>query len=207
MGAEVVRAGANYEASMTAAMEGADDRGAILLSDSSWPGYTARPHVLMEGYLALMAEVFDQIDTPPTHLFLQAGVGGLAGACAALARATWKDATRIIVVEPDAAPCLIASIDAGAPVETTGPASAMGRLDCKVPSLIALKGLARDADDFMKITEPEGAAGANLCAMHGFESTPSGAAGIAGLLAVNPSTLGLSGASRVLVILSEKGEG
>lgn len=205
LGAQVVRAGADYEASMEAAMKGAADTGAILLSDSSWPGYIDRPHRLMEGYLALMAEVFEQIDAPPTHLFLQAGVGGLAGACAAIARVHWGDATRIIVVEPEAAPCLIASIEAGRLVETTGPVSAMGRLDCKVASLIALKGLARDADDFMAISEAEGDAGAALAAQHGFESTPSGAAGIAGL-AVAKGTLGLDARSRVLVILSEQSD-
>jgi len=205
LGAEVVRAGADYEASMDAAMQAAADTGAVLLSDSSWPGYTERPHRLMEGYLALMAEVFEQIDVPPTHLFLQAGVGGLAGACAAIARVQWGDATRIIVVEPEAAPCLIESITAGKLVETTGPVSAMGRLDCKVASLIALKGLARDADDFMAISEAEGDAGAALAARHGFESTPSGAAGIAGLAAAKGS-LGLTAQSRVLVILSEQSD-
>lgn len=206
MGAEVVRAGADYEASMDAAMHAAKESGAILLSDSSWLGYTARPHVLMEGYLTLMAEVFDQIDAPPTHLFLQAGVGGLAGAAAALARLHWRGATRIIVVEPEAAPCLIASIEAAAPVETTGPASDMGRLDCKVASLIALKGLARDADDFMTLSEAEGQAGADLCAANGFASTPSGAAGIAGLLAAKTQGLGLDNNARVLTILSERAE-
>ena len=82
----------------------------------------------------------------------------------------------------------------------------MGRLDCKVPSFIALKGLARDADDFMTISEGEGAAGAALSAEHGFESTPSGAAGLAGLLAAKQEALGLDAASRVLIILSETGE-
>ena len=205
IGAEVVRAGSNYEASMEAAMQAAADTGAVLLSDSSWAGYTTRPHRLMEGYLALMAEVFEQMTTPPTHLFLQAGVGGLAGAAAAIARARWGDVTRIIVVEPEAAPCLIASIEAGAPVETTGPASAMGRLDCKVASLIALKGLARDADDFMTISEAEGQAGADLSAQHGFVSTPSGAAGIAGIVAAG-GALGLDETARVLVILSERSD-
>ncbi|MEP1200479.1 pyridoxal-phosphate dependent enzyme [Tateyamaria sp.] len=205
VGAEVVRAGADYEASMDAAMQAAADTGAVLLSDSSWPGYTVRPHRLMEGYLALMAEIFEQIDAPPTHLFLQAGVGGLAGACAAIARVHWGDATRIIVVEPEAAPCLIESIEAGKLVETTGLVSAMGRLDCKVASLIALKGLARDANDFMAISEAEGDAGAAFAARFGFESTPSGAAGIAGVLAAN-GTLGLDADARVLVILSEQSD-
>ena len=205
IGAEVVRAGADYEASMAAAMSHAEASGAALLSDSSWAGYVDRPHRLMEGYLALMAEVFEQIDAPPTHMFLQAGVGGLAGAAAASARAHWGAETRIVVVEPEAAPCLIASIQAGAPVETSGPVSAMGRLDCKVASLIALRGLARDADDFMALSEAEGDTGAALAATHGFSSTPSGAAGIAGLAAAD-GAFDLDARSRVLVILSERAD-
>ncbi|MEL6450642.1 MAG: pyridoxal-phosphate dependent enzyme [Pseudomonadota bacterium] len=201
-GAEVVREGADYEHSMAAATKAAADMGAVLLSDSSWPDYSARPHKLMEGYLALMAEVFDQIPQPPTHIFLQAGVGGLAGAAAAAARAQWQDAPRIIVVEPAHAPALFASIEAGEPVDAPGPVSAMGRLDCKVPSLIALKGLARDADDFMTVTEAEGQAGADLAAQHALPTTPSGAAGLSGLLAAG-QTLGLSPDARVLLILSE----
>lgn len=205
IGAEVVRAGADYEASMAAAMSHAEASGAALLSDSSWAGHVDRPHRLMEGYLTLMAEVFEQIDAPPTHMFLQAGVGGLAGAAAAIARAHWGAATRIIVVEPEAAPCLIASIQAGAPVETSGPVSAMGRLDCKVASLIALRALARDADDFMALSEAEGETGAALAATHGFSSTPSGAAGIAGLAAAD-GAFDLDARSRVLVILSERAD-
>lgn len=205
IGAEVVRAGADYEASMAAAMSHAEASGAALLSDSSWAGYVDRPHRLMEGYLALMAEVFEQIDAPPTHMFLQAGVGGLAGAAAAIARAHWGAETRIVVVEPEAAPCLIASIQAGAPVETSGPVSAMGRLDCKVASLIALRALARDADDFMALSEAEGETGAALAVTHGFSSTPSGAAGIAGL-AASEGAFDLDARSRVLVILSERAD-
>jgi diaminopropionate ammonia-lyase len=206
MGARVVRSGADYEASMVAAMAAAARGDGILLSDSSWAGYVTRPHQLMEGYLALMAEVFDQIDAPPTHLFLQAGVGGLAGAAAAIARAVWGDQTRIIVVEPEVAPALIASIAAGGPVATSGPVSSMGRLDCKVPSLIALKGLARDADDFVTISEAEGIGGAVKAGTAGYATTPSGGAGLSALFASaapQRAALGLDAGSRVMVILSE----
>ncbi|HBZ45327.1 MAG TPA: PLP-dependent lyase/thiolase [Maritimibacter sp.] len=208
-GAEVVRAGKTYEASMEAAAQAARDTGATLLSDSSWPGYTELPHILMEGYLILMAEVGDQIgrqtDGPPTHIFLQAGVGGLAGAAAAIARRMWGDAPRIIVVEPEAAPALIGSIEHGEPTVSSGPVSDMGRLDCKEPSLIALKGLARDADDFMTISEDEGHAGAEAASAAGLVSTPSGAAGIAGMIAAK-GQLGLDTEARVLTILSETSE-
>lgn len=204
IGAEVRRHGAIYEESMAGAAEAATENGWILLSDSSWPGYTERPHRLMEGYLVLMQEAIDQMSEAPSHIFLQAGVGGLAAACAALARAAWGDTPRIIVVEPEAAPALYASVTAGSPQVTEGPESAMGRLDCKEPSLIALKGLARDADVFMTISEEEGEKGAAACADAGLPSTPSGAAGVAGLLAAkDASGFGLSATSRVLVILSE----
>lgn len=202
-GAEVRREGADYEASMDAAAQAAEDERAILLSDSSWEGYVLRPHRLMEGYLALMAEVFDQIDQPPTHIFLQAGVGGLAGAMAALARDEWGDGPVIVVVEPEAAPALAASINAGKAVHAPGPVSAMGRLDCKEPSLIALKGLARDADFFVTLSEDEGFAGVAAAAEAGFDTSPSGGAGLSALLAAAPGALELDATSRVLVILSE----
>ncbi len=198
-GAEVVRAGASYEAGMEAAENAAAEHGWTLLSDSSWPGYTEMPLRVMEGYLQLAAEAAAQVETPPTHLLLQAGVGGLAAAVAAHARAVWGDAVEIIVVEPDAAPALFESIRAGQPTTTQGPASDMGRLDCKTPSLIALRGLARDADRFMTITEAEAAEAVTACAAAGLPTTPSGAAGIAPLLgALKPGA-----EARVLAILSE----
>ncbi len=202
-GATVVREGAIYEDSMAAAAKAADENGWHLLSDSSWPGYTDPPHRLMEGYLVLMREVFDQIPAPPTHIFLQAGVGGLAGACAAAARAEWGDAPRIIVVEPAFAPALQASIEAGAFVTADGPASAMGRLDCKDASLIALKGLARDADGFALISEEEAVSAAETLSAQGMPTTPSGVAGLAAALADSDGVTGLTSQSRVLVILSE----
>ena len=113
-GAEVVREGADYAASMDAASKAAQDNGWILLSDSSWDGYYELPHTLMEGYLQMAAEATRQCPQVPTHIMLQAGVGGLAGAVAAYSRTVWGDAPQIIVVEPEAAPALQASIEAGA---------------------------------------------------------------------------------------------
>lgn len=204
-GAEVRRAGADYAASMDAAAAAARREGWILLSDSSWQGYTQVPHRLMEGYLALIDEAARQLPEPPTHIFLQAGVGGLAGAVAAFARRLWGAAPRIAVVEPEAAPALLESVRAGRPVVAPGPVSIMGRLDCKEPSLIALKGLARDADAFVAITEQEAAAAMPLLAAEGLATTPSGGAGLAALLAAGPhrEALGLDPGARVLAILSE----
>ncbi len=199
-GAQVVRAGAVYEESMQAAEAAAGKNGWTLLSDSSWPGYTRLPGHVMQGYLQMAAEAVGAMDAAPTHIVVQAGVGGMAAAVAAYARRVWQDAPCIIVVEPDAAPALIESIRSGTLAETTGPVSAMGRLDCKTPSMIALHGLAQDADYFVTISEDEAASGVEVLAACGLMTTPSGGAGLAALLAGLP---GCDSTSTVLTILSE----
>ena len=190
---------------MTAARLAAEDNGWRLLSDSSWAGYYEVPHRLMEGYLQLAGEAVEAMAEAPSHVFVQAGVGGLAGAVAAFFRQAWGDEPRIVVVEPEVAPALAASIEAGRPVHAPGPVSAMGRLDCKEPSLIALKGLARDADLFVTISEEEAASALPLLAEQGFETTPSGGAGLAALLAAggNCERLGLGADSDVLAFVTE----
>ncbi|MGJ8573133.1 MAG: pyridoxal-phosphate dependent enzyme [Hoeflea sp.] len=204
MGAQVVRAGADYEASMQAASDAAEANGWTLLSDGSWPGYVDLPFRVMEGYRQLAAEIAAQISAVgrdvPSHVLLQAGVGGLAAAAAAQLRLAWGDAPQMIVVEPEVAPALIESIRAGHVVDTEGPDSSMGRLDCKTPSMLALADLARDADRFVTISEAEAAAGAAAVADAGLASTPSGAAGVAALLA---GLEGIGPQSHVLCILSE----
>jgi diaminopropionate ammonia-lyase len=199
-GADVVREGDDYDASMQGAARAAQENGWTLLSDSSWAGYMDLPHRLMEGYLVMGAEAAQQMPQAPTHIFLQAGVGGLAGAMARMFRKIWGDAPQIIVVEPEFAPALYASIEAGAIVDTTGPESAMGRLDCKTPSAIALNGLAVDADAFMLITESEADAILSPLSKVDLSTSPSGGAGIAGALAMAAD---LPADARVLTILSE----
>ena len=186
---------------MAAAERAAAENGWTLLSDSSWPGYVDIPHRLMEGYLALAAEAVEQCPETPTHIYLQAGVGGLAGACAAYFRSCWGGAPRIIVVEPAAAPALMESIRAGRPVVTEGPVSNMGRLDCKAPSLIALKGLARDADAFVTVSDAEAEGVLAELEAQGMATTSSAAAGIAAVKEMNPGA-----GARVLVVISEEAE-
>lgn len=203
-GATVVRAGTDYEESMAAAERAATENGWRLLSDSSWPGYTEIPRRVMEGYLAIGAEFVDQLSggPVPTHLFLQAGVGGLAAALAGFVRATWGDEPQVIVVEPESARPLLESIRAGEPVRSDGPPSVMGRLDCKEPSHLALSALSRWADAFVTVEDRDAEAAVDHLTRHGVSTTPSGAAGLAAA-ASGREALGLDEASRVLVIISE----
>ena len=203
--ASVVRVGDTYEASMAAAMAAADENGWNLLSDSSWLGYSEPARDVMEGYLIMGAEVAEQLDQPPTHIFLQAGVGGLAAACTAAARKYWGDEPTIIVVEPEYAPALIDSLEAGKPVVAKGPVSNMGRLDCKEPSHLALKYLAQEADFFMAISEEEALNGVEMLKNQSIDTSPSGVAGFAGLLASGSilGEFGIDQHSRVLAYISE----
>lgn len=201
-GAQVHRAGATYEDSMRAAEQAAQEHGWTLLSDSSWPGYTAWPTRVMQGYLQLMTEAHEQLQgQAPTHIVVQAGVGGLAAAVAVYARQAWGDTPQIIVVEPEAAPALQASIAAGHLVDTEGAASCMGRLDCKTPSMIALKGLARDADAFVTISDTHAQAGVEQLQALGLATSPSGGAGLAALLC---GALKLGPEAKVLTFVSEE---
>lgn len=202
-GAEVIIKGADYEGAMAAAAEAAAINGWRLLSDSTWDGYDVGRSV-MEGYLAMGAEAADQIPTPPTHIFLQAGVGGLAAAMAAYFRSVWGDSPIIAVVEPTEAACLLESIKADGPAHAPGEVSNMGRLDCKDPSHIALKSLARDADAFIAVTDEYVQQAVDFLMDDGLPTSPSGGGGFAGLMAARADqVLGLNTASRTLVILSE----
>ncbi|MEM8775249.1 MAG: pyridoxal-phosphate dependent enzyme [Pseudomonadota bacterium] len=200
-GAEVRREGAEYEASMAAAAATAEAEGWTLLSDSSWPGYYELPHRLMEGYTAMAAEAARQMPGPPSHIFLQCGVGGLSASCAAYFRSVWGDGPQIVNVEPAAAPALQVSIAAGGPAVADGPVSSMGRLDCKEPSIIALKGLARDADRFVTVTDEEVEAILPELASVGLSTTASGAAGLAAAKLMH-----LPEDARVLCFLSEQAD-
>ncbi|MDF1720657.1 MAG: pyridoxal-phosphate dependent enzyme [Minwuia sp.] len=204
-GATVIRHGNTYEESMAEAIRLAKLKGWNLLSDSSWVGYSAPARDVMEGYLIMGSEAAAQVSDVPTHIFLQAGVGGMAAAAAAAARSAWGDAPRIIVVEPDRAPALLESIRAGRPVVTSGAVSNMGRLDCKEPSHLALKYLAEAADQFMLVSDAAAQDATDWLAGSGIASSPSGTGGVTGLrlAAGAPDTFGLEADSRVLVIISE----
>jgi len=205
LGAEVLRAGETYEDSVDFALRRAEEKSWILLADGSWEGYVERPALVMEGYTVLAEECradFAAQDSWPTHVFLQAGVGGLAAAVAGHIRSFWPVQPDIIVVEPEAAPCLLASIRAGALTRAEGPLSNMGRLDCKDASLLAYQSLRRDADSFVTVSDEEAAAAAATLAGQDLVTTPSGAAGFAALQAMRPGA-----DSRCLVIVSEGPEG
>ncbi|TMR93487.1 pyridoxal-phosphate dependent enzyme [Nonomuraea basaltis] len=223
LGAEVRRSGDDYEASMAAAQQAAQEHGWRLVADSSWDGYTDVPLDVMRGYTVLFDELTDPgtgadagahagngpgaVLEPPTHVFAQAGVGGLAAAAAGYVRDRWGEQPKIVIVEPEGSPCLIESARAGRPVRVQAGRTTLGRLDCPEPSLIAHRLLAHLADLYMTITDDQAAAAAHRLAGHGVALSECGAAGAAGLLALSPATraaIGLGSDSRVLLVGTER---
>lgn len=203
LGAEVVRGEGTYEDSVAAAIDLTAQNGWQLLADGSWPGYIDPPALVMEGYAVLAEECRAAFETSgdwPTHVLLQAGVGGLAAAFSAYIRETWPTQPVITVVEPDRAPCLLRSVAAGQLTRVEGPVSNMGRLDCKDASLIAFEALRSDADIFVTVSDAEAGAAVEEIAGHGVLTTPSGAAGLA---ALRFRDLGVSATDRCMIIASE----
>ncbi|CTQ77508.1 pyridoxal-phosphate dependent enzyme [Roseibium alexandrii] len=201
-GATVIRSGATYEESIEAAIKDADSHGFIHLADGSWPGYTEPPRLVMEGYTVLAEEmraVFEVSGDWPTHVFLQAGVGGMAAAIAQMIRANWAVQPMIIVVEPEAAPCLDEAVKAGRVVDVIGPVSNMGRLDCKTASMLAFEILRETADNYIQITDEEAQTAADVLEkLDVSKTTPSGAAGFAAL-----RQMALPVSARPLIVVSE----
>ncbi|WP_305985767.1 pyridoxal-phosphate dependent enzyme [Roseibium sp. MMSF_3544] len=204
-GAEVVRSGDVYDDSVAAAIVDADQSGATLLADGTWPGYTEIPKWVMEGYCVIAEELrvaFEANGQWPTHVYLQAGVGGLAAAMAHMIRLNWSVQPKLIVVEPEAAACLKASHEAGVATRSDGPDSNMGRLDCKEPSIVAWQALERCNVTYETLTEEDGMAAAEAVTKLGIATTPSGAAGFGALCKQLPQVAAGSG-FLPLVIISE----
>ena len=203
IGCQVKRAGKTYEESVDWARAQSSDRGWIFLADSSWSDYREIPRLVMEGYTVISEELRDYFETVgswPTHVFLQAGVGGLAGSMTWHIRHHWPFQPQIIVVEPEFAPCLKRSSQAGRCIQVEGAASNMGRLDCKEPSFLAFEILHRHANHFEVVSDQQAQDAERTFQEAGYPTTPSGAAGLAGALKLQRD---LRSESRVLLILSE----
>ena len=83
-GAQVIRIDGNYDESVRMADEDAQTEGRIIVSDTSYPGYQDIPRDVALGYTVMLAESVEQMKGEiPTHVFIQAGVGGLAAAVCA----------------------------------------------------------------------------------------------------------------------------
>ncbi len=190
-GATVVRTAGNYDDSVRQAQVDAQRNGWLVVSDTSYEGYMEVPRYVMQGYALMAEEVLAVLPAPPTHVFLQAGVGGMA---AAVAGHLWEklgaQRPKIIICEPDRAACLYESARAGHPVAVSGELDTiMAGLACGEVSRLAWNVLKSAADAFMVMPDALARSCMRLLAA-GIEGDPplvageSAVVGLAGLLAV-----------------------
>ncbi|BBK34177.1 diaminopropionate ammonia-lyase [Stella humosa] len=213
-GAEVVRTPGNYDDSVRRAADDAARNGWFVVSDTSYPGYVDVPRDVMQGYAVMADEALAQLPagTLPTHIFVQAGVGGLAAAiCGHFWERLGADRPRFVVVEPEKAACLYASAEAGRPTVFPGALDTiMAGLACGEVSLIAWQVLDTGADAFMTIPDDAAIAAMRELAAGAppVVAGESGVGGLAGLMAAmgdadSRRRLGLDAGSRVLLFGSE----
>jgi diaminopropionate ammonia-lyase len=162
-GATVVRCVGNYDDSVRLVEATARREDWIVVSDTSYEGYTDIPRHVMQGYELMAAEALEQwpLADPPTHLFLQTGVGGMAAAVVAHFWRRFGTARPVAVLaDPLNSACWLETIRAGAPMAATGDLDTiMAGLACGEVSQLAWAILEPSADAVIGLgddTAPEG---------------------------------------------------
>jgi diaminopropionate ammonia-lyase len=142
-GASVEVTDLNYDDAVRLASSTAEKKGWYMIQDTSWEGYEDIPMWIMQGYLTMCKEAIDQMaeqDMAPTHVFIQAGVGAMAGAVVGyLANRFPRQMPRCTIMEPVNAACIFSSAVAGdgQPHAVTGDLDTiMAGLACGEPNLI-----------------------------------------------------------------------
>lgn len=213
-GAEIVRIAGTYDDAVDAAADAALAGDGLLIADTSVSPFDPVVADVMAGYGVIAAELRRQVDEAgharPTHLFVQAGVGGLAAAMAAGLEGWMAPPARVVVVEPEAAACVVAGMVAGRPERVRGDLlTAAEMLSCGEASASALAMLQRHRTSGMAVPEAAIETAPELLRAHGGpDTTPSGAAGLAGLVETIAAQWlreihGLGPDSRVALIVSE----
>ncbi|MFC3721941.1 diaminopropionate ammonia-lyase [Neoaquamicrobium sediminum] len=214
-GARMIRVAGSYDDSVREASRVAEENGWTIVSDTSWPGYERVPGLVMQGYIALVREALRQMPEPPTHVFVQSGVGGIAAAVAGhLAIELGEHRPIFTVVDPARAACIFETARAGHPVTVPqGEPTVMAMLECYEPSLVAWRILSRAADAFMTVDEDDAVSVMRQLANPvgddpAIVAGESGGVGLAGLIRaisepVLKSALGIGADSRIFLINTE----
>lgn len=207
-----------------AAAEAAETEHGVVIQDTAWPGYEEIPAWIMEGYGTMAAEAAEQLrgygTDCPTHIFIQAGVGSLAGAVVGyFANRFPENPPKFIVVEASAADCLYQGALAGdgTPRIVEGDLDTMmAGLACGEPNILSWEILRNHAAAFVSCPDWVSASGMRRLAapVQGdpiVKSGESGAVGMGLLAALMEDAayaelrdhLGLNETSQVLLFSTE----
>jgi len=214
MGAEILRIEGTYDDTVDAALLASRNGEGILVADTSEDADDPVVADVVHGYGVIAYEARRQYDEAdilrPTHVFVQAGVGGLAAAMAD-GMCAWMDApAQIVVVEPGSVACVEAALERGSAIRLAGDLETSAEmLSCGEASVPALRTLMQFGVKAVRVSEDDLArAVERLAEFGGPGSTSSGAAGLAGLMVAAADSaiaerLGLEATSRVMIIVSE----
>jgi diaminopropionate ammonia-lyase len=179
-GARVTVFDGTYDDAVAASAALATDR-ALVVSDTSWDGYTEVPRTVIEGYGTIFSELDDQLVPTPDVVVVPMGVGALAAA----AVAHYASSATIVAVEPLSAACGLQSAAAGHPVFVPGPHdSIMAGLNCGNVSPIAWPAVSRGVDVFVAVDDAGAEQAMRDLANLGVVAGETGAAALAGLQVV-----------------------
>ncbi|TNV21955.1 diaminopropionate ammonia-lyase [Buttiauxella sp. B2] len=222
LGAECIVTDMNYDDTVRMTMKIAQERGWEVVQDTAWEGYTKIPTWIMQGYSTLADEAVEQMKQlgieRPTHVFLQAGVGAMAGGVLGyLADVYGAQHLHSVIVEPELADCLYRSGVKGDIVNVSGDmATIMAGLACGEPNPLGWTVLRDCATQFISCQDSVAALGMRVLGNPlgkdpRIVSGESGAVGLGVLAAVHyhpqretlMARLGLNRDSVVLLISTE----
>lgn len=193
----IARVEGSYDDSVRQAAEDAEANGWIVVSDTSWPGYEEIPAWVKQGYTVIMGEAMEQLGSDrPSHLFVQAGVGGLAAAAIGPLWEDWGgERPYCTVIEPHEADCVYQSAVQGGLANGLGSLeTVMACLSAGEASPLAWQVLQTGADAFMTIEDGFVPRAMRMLA-DGIDGDPplvvgeSGSSGLASLIAATESPL------------------
>jgi diaminopropionate ammonia-lyase len=109
-GAEASITELNYDDAVRLANKYAEEHNGVIIQDTAWEGYEKIPAWIMQGYGTMALEASEQLKAlnvfKPTHIFVQAGVGSLAGAVQGFFASQYGDeCPKTVVVESNLADC------------------------------------------------------------------------------------------------------
>ena len=153
-GAVVTRVKGDYESSLNECIRQTKKNKWHIVQDVSNKNYKYVPQLTMAGYSIMIKEISKQTNQYITHVFLQAGVGGMAaGSVAGIAR-YFKRIPKIIVVEPKEAACVLKSIEAKKMKKIKiKKESIMGGMSCNEMSLVPWNILNKSANHCITIDD------------------------------------------------------
>jgi diaminopropionate ammonia-lyase len=214
LGGQIVWIDGTYDAAVDAAAAAAARGDGLLISDTVPDPNDRVVRDVMAGYALITRELVDQFrneaKTRPSHMFIQAGVGGLAAAMADGLHEHMSPPGKLLVVEPESAGCVGRGLAEGQPTLVVGDLHTSAEmLACGLASAPALEILLRHEAQSVLVGEEHLAMAVRILRdAGGPATTPSGACGLAGLLhvAVQPelrAAYGLNLDSKVLLVATE----